>query len=136
MPHQVVDVVNHFRCVKMLFTFANKKSNRQKKVAEIIRQEIAQSFSRKDIYDPILAQIFITVQHVDVSPDLRNATIKVSFLEDEHAQKGLPILNKLVYGYRKILAKKLSLRVVPQLKFVTEDKKKNVASLDKIWQKI
>jgi ribosome-binding factor A len=120
----------------MLFTFPNKKSNRQKKVAEVIRQEIAQSFSRKDVYDPILAQIFITVQHVDVSPDLRNAIIKVSFLEEKHAKNGLPILNKLVYDYRRMLAKKLSLRVVPQLKFITDKNKKNVAALDEIWQKI
>jgi len=120
----------------MLFPFTNKKSNRQKKVAEVIRQEIAQSLSRKDIYNPILAQIFITVQHVDVSPDLRNAIIKVSFLEEGHAQKGLPILNKLGYNYRGLLAKKLSLRVVPQLKFVADSKQKSSTSLEKIWQKI
>lgn len=136
MLHQAVAAANHFRYVNMLYTFPDKKSNRQKKVAAIIQQEIAQSLSRKDVYDPLLAQIFVTVKHVDISPDLRNAAVKVSFLHAEHAKEGLPILNKLVYGYRKLLAKKLSLKVVPQLKFINDSKDKDVDKLAEIWQKI
>lgn len=120
----------------MLFTFAQKKSNRPKKVSQVIKEEIAQVILEKKIYHPILDQLFITVQHVDLSPDLRNAVVVVSFLEKNNEQQGVDALNQLSSNYRKLLALKLNLRCSPYLKFTTDTDRAYTSSLDKIWSKI
>jgi ribosome-binding factor A len=103
----------------MLNIISKQQSNRQKRVARVIMQEIAQSISRKDIYNPMLEQIFLTVQRVEVSNDLCYAIVEVSFFEVRDTKNGLLNLNKLSYLYRKLIAKKLNLRIVPKIKFIS-----------------
>src|ERR1700744_3592579 len=52
-------------------------SQRQLRVGELIRHELAAMLSRGDIHDPVIERHMITVPEVRVSPDLRLATIYV-----------------------------------------------------------
>ena len=62
---------------------------------------------------------FITISDVDVSPDLVNAKVFVTSLEDGvDRDEVVAELNNRAGHYRHILAKKLSLRSVPRLTFV------------------
>ncbi len=52
-------------------------SQRQLRVGELIRHELADMLSRGDIHDPVVEAHMITVPEVRMSPDLRLATIYV-----------------------------------------------------------
>ena len=95
----------------------NYKVHKQRKIAKMIRQEIAISMSKKTVYHPMIEVLFMTVQSVDISLDLRYATITVSFLRKTQAYHGIRILNKLAHNYRRLLAHKLNSKTVPRLKF-------------------
>ena len=52
-------------------------SQRQLRVGELIRHELAAMLSRGDVHDPVIEAHMITVPEVRMSPDLRLATIYV-----------------------------------------------------------
>ena len=61
------------------------KGNRLTRVADLLRHEVARILTER-LRDPRLG--FVTVTGVDVAPDLRNATIYVSFLADDASDLG------------------------------------------------
>lgn len=89
-----------------------KLSRRQKRVGELIHQELS-TLLQQEARDPRLAEVTIT--EVEVSPDLRQAQVYVSALDNAEE-----ILRALVSasGYlRRQLAERLSLRFVPEVSF-------------------
>lgn len=89
---------------------------RMARVAEEIKRELAQMI-RDEIKDPRVKGL-ISVTHVEVTNDFKNAKIFVSMLADEeqikNALRGLDNAS----GYlRSELAKKLQLRFTPELVF-------------------
>ena len=63
----------------------------------------------------------MTVTSVDVSPDLRNARVLVSLLGDDKQLAGaVEGLQHAAGRLRGALGKRLSLRYVPQLRFVPD----------------
>ena len=74
----------------------------------------------KDINDPKLG--FPTVTEVDVSPDLNNAKVYVSFLGKNYKKRdGIQALRKAKGYIKSQLAKRLKLRKIPDLNFVVDD---------------
>ena len=60
----------------------------------------------------------ITVSYVNVSPDLRNADIYFTCLQPSCAEEAIAdLLNERAGHFRRLLARTLSLRAVPQLAF-------------------
>ena len=110
-------MITHLEPIKDNTIFLSKKFHKQRKFAKMIRQEIANSMVKKTVYHPMIENLFMTVQSVDVSIDLRYAVITVSFLRKTQAHYGMRVLNKLAHSYRKLLAHKLSSKTVPRLKF-------------------
>ncbi|MFC4253386.1 MAG: 30S ribosome-binding factor RbfA [Sinimarinibacterium flocculans] len=74
---------------------------------------------RESLSDPRVAGATIT--SVDVSPDLRNARIRVSLLADD-ARLSVAVagLNHAAGKLRSALAQRLKLRRVPELRFVAD----------------
>ena len=90
-------------------------SRRQRKVAELLHEEISQliQYSTKD---PRLG--FVTVTGVEVSPDLRLAWVYVTVLGDEDdAKKSLDGLTSAAGFFRHNLKETISLRYIPELRF-------------------
>ena len=90
-------------------------TERPNRVAEAIRQEIAQILQR-EVKDPRIG--FITVTRVKVSPDLRHAKIYFSLLEGHgdaaRTEEGL----RSSQGYiRRLLGDRLKMRVTPEVVF-------------------
>src|ERR1700690_3026000 len=56
---------------------ASGGSQRQLRVGELIRHELAEMLSRGNIHDPVVESHMITVPEVRMSPDLRLATVYV-----------------------------------------------------------
>ena len=73
---------------------ASGGSQRQLRVGELIRHELAAMLSRGDIHDPVIEGHLITVPEVRVSPDLRLATIYVMPLGGRDIEKVIEALDR------------------------------------------
>ena len=93
--------------------------HRVDKVAAQLREELSEILARR-VHDPRVARM--TVQEVDVSPDLQNARVRVSTLgSDAERADGLKALEHARGFIRHELAHRLrTLRRVPELRFVDD----------------
>ena len=89
---------------------------RSARVGDLLRQEIAEVILRR-LRDPRVR--LATISSVEVSPDLRNATVKVSVLGQEtNREECLEALGHAAGYIRSHLARQLrNMRVVPELVF-------------------
>ena len=91
------------------------KGNRAERVADVMQRELAQILL-EEMNDPRAA--LATVSAVSLSADLRFARLKVSVLGSEaERQECLATLRRATGFVRTQLAHRLSLRVVPELRF-------------------
>lgn len=90
-------------------------SHRNHRLAGEIQREISQII-RDQLKDPRIG--FITVTDVEVSGDLRHAKIFISILGNDNVkQESLNGLTKATGFIRTELAKRISLRYIPELYF-------------------
>ena len=74
----------------------------------------------QEINDPKLG--FPTVTAVEVSPDLNNARVYVSFLGKNYKKRdGMEALRKAKGHIKSELAKRLRIRKIPDLEFIVDD---------------
>lgn len=93
-----------------------REFGRNKRVADLVQRELAGMIQREQ---DVPGLQLVTVSAVDISPDLSNAKIFVTSLEQSADRSRLiDTLNGLAGHFRHLLSKKLSLRIVPKLKFV------------------
>jgi len=94
-------------------------SYRYKRVGVLIQQELSEILER-EIKDPHLLDTIITVVEVRVDPNLRNAKVYLSVLDEDKRESVLEAINKASGFIRHQIASKLSLRYMPEL-FYTID---------------
>jgi ribosome-binding factor A len=92
-------------------------SQRQLRVGELIRHELADIFSRGDVVDPAVERAGVTVTEVQMSPDLRLATAYVRPLRPEAGDDLVPALDRHRRFLRGLLAPRLTLKFVPEVRF-------------------
>ena len=98
-------------------------SQRQLRVSEQVRHVLARAFERGELSDPEVQGLIITVTKVEISPDLRNASAFIIPLELNRTieiDQILSVLNKAQPFFRKLLARTIYLKKVPQLKFFAD----------------
>ena len=92
-------------------------SQRQLRVGELIRHELAEIFTRGDLVDPVVERAGVTVTQVEMSPDLRLA---VTFVRPFRGEGGEALVNALESHRRFIrgrLSPRLGLKFMPNLSF-------------------
>ena len=95
-------------------------SQRQRRVAELVRQVVAESLFQ-GLRTPGLAQR-VTISHAVVSKDLRHASIYFTPLGDADDVKSLTeLLNLEAPAIRQILGRQLSTKYTPKLRFVYDE---------------
>lgn len=99
------------------FRAGKPPSQRQLRVGEEIRHELAAILQRGDFRDPDLLDLNVTVTEVRISPDLRAATAFVTPLGGGKLGSALAALRRAAPFLRGQLAKTLSLRYAPSLSF-------------------
>lgn len=92
-------------------------SQRQLRVGELLRHELARLINEGTAHDPALREASITVSEVRVSPDLKNATAFVLPLAGEDREAILPALRRAAPFFRHLLAANVELRHTPRLDF-------------------
>jgi len=94
-------------------------SHRLLRVRELLKRQIGEAIRREL---PVDQAGLVTVNDVDVSADLRHATVFVSMLGNEKQQHaGLSLLRKNRHRLQDLLAKSVVLKYIPQLRFVVDD---------------
>ena len=95
-------------------------SQRQLKVGELIRHALAEIFARGEIADPVLNRHPLTVPEVRMSPDLKLATVYVLTLGGGEAEEAVAQLDKHKRYLRGALAKRVSMKFMPELRFMVD----------------
>ena len=96
-------------------------SQRQLRVGEMLRHELAGILREQEIRDPDLDGVSVTVTEVRPSPDMRHANVFVEPLGGKNADAVVEALNRHRSFLRGHLGHKITLKFTPELRFI-EDK--------------
>ena len=95
-------------------------SQRQLRVGELIKQSLRQIFLKDEAKVPVLETKNITVTEVRMSPDLKNARAYVIPLGGKNTEKAVSILTEFSHLIRKALSKKVDMKFLPKVSFVSD----------------
>jgi ribosome-binding factor A len=109
---------------------AKPPSQRQLKVGELIRHALADIFSRGEITDEVLSRHSLTVPEVRMSPDLKLATVYVFPLGGGEADEAVAHLDKHKRYLRGLVAKQVSMKFMPELRFKVDTSFEASARID------
>jgi ribosome-binding factor A len=107
-------------------------SQRQLRVGELIRHELADMLSRGDIHDPVIQAHMITVPEVRMSPDLRLATIYVMPLGGRDEEKVLEALDRNKKYVRGVIARRINLKFAPEIRFRIDERFDEAERIEKL----
>ena len=110
-------------------------SQRQLRVGELIKQLLGQIFLRDEAKVPVLETKNITVTEVRMSPDLKNARAYVIPLGGKDTQKTVDVLTKFSSSIRKALSKKVDMKFLPKVFFVSDKSFDYAEKIEKLIQK-
>ena len=109
-------------------------SQRQLRVGEELRHVVVQILAHADFADPDLAGANITVTQVQVSPDLRTATVFVIPLGGAKMDETVAALNRAAGYLRGQLGRAVALRFTPRLVFAPDRSFENADRIERILQ--
>jgi ribosome-binding factor A len=95
-------------------------SQRQLRVGELVRKDVSDILSRGTLSDPALDGVIISVPEVRMTPDLRVATCLVMPLGGRDGDKVVAGLNRSSRIIRRELARRLTMKFMPDLRFVLD----------------
>lgn len=107
---------------------ATEKSKRVYQVEEVVRRTVAAQIPMEL---PDLAPQ-VTLTHVDVSPDLRHATLWVGVVGDVEPAKALQRLVGIAGAFQTALGKTLQTKMTPRLHFKLDTNAEYAEEIDKL----
>jgi ribosome-binding factor A len=107
-------------------------AQRQLRVGELIRHELADMLTRGDIHDPVIAAHLITVPEVHMSPDLRLATIYVMPLGGRDREEVLDAFDRNKRYVRGEIARRVNLKFVPEIRFRIDERFDEAERIEKL----
>ena len=110
-------------------------SQRQLRVGEMIKQSLGQIFLNDEAKVPILETKNITVTEVRMSPDLKNARAYVIPLGGKDTENAVNVLTQFSHLIRKALSKKIDMKFLPKVSFVSDKSFDYAEKIEKLIQK-
>jgi ribosome-binding factor A len=112
------------------------ESNRQKKFAGLLQEELAAIFQREGA--AYLPNTLVTITKVRVSPDLAVAKVYLSFFNTNNTNLSVATVNSHAGEIRYKLGSRIrhQARVIPTLSFFVDDTNEYVERMDQIFDKI
>ncbi len=110
-------------------------SQRQLRVGEEIRHVVARALERGDLHDRVLDTVPVTISEVRVSPDLAHATAFVMSLGGVRLDEVLEALGRNAWVLNKAVARALSLRRSPTLKFLADPSFDEASHIDAVLRR-
>ena len=105
-------------------------SQRQQRVAELVRHALAEVLSRGDIQDDVITRHVITIPEVRMSPDLKLATAYVMPLGGKDEEAVLAALERHRKLLRQEVARRVNLKFAPDLRFRRDESFDEAARID------
>ena len=110
-------------------------SQRQLRVGELVKQSLGQIFLNDEAKVPILETKNITVTEVRMSADLKNARAYVIPLGGKNTDRAVDILTEFSHLIRKALSKKVDMKFLPNVSFVSDKSFDYAEKIEKLIQK-
>jgi len=107
-------------------------SQRQLRVGELIRHELAAMLSRGDVHDPVIETHMITVPEVRMSADLRLATVYIMPLGGRDEQDVLAALDRNKRYLRGEIARRVNLKFAPEIRFRIDERFDEAERIEKL----
>jgi len=107
-------------------------SQRQLRVGELIRHELADMLSRGEIHDPVIERHMITVPEVRMSADLRLATIYIMPLGGRDAAAVIEALDRNRRYVRGEIARRVNLKFAPEIRFRIDERFDEAERIEKL----
>ena len=105
-------------------------SQRQHRVAELVRHALAEVLARGDIQDDVITRHVITIPEVRMSPDLKLATAYVMPLGGRDETAVIQALERHKKVLRQEVARRVNLKFAPELRFRRDDSFDEAARID------
>ena len=110
-------------------------SQRQLRVGEMIKQSLGMIFVRNEAKVPNLETNDITVTEVKMSQDLKVAKAFVLPLGGENAEEKIKLLKQFSFLIRKVLSKKVDMKFLPKVSFVSDTSFDYAEKIEKLIKK-
>jgi ribosome-binding factor A len=107
-------------------------SQRQLRVGELIRHEVADMLARGEVHDPVLEGRMITVPEVRMSADLRLATIYIMPLGGRDGEQVLEALERHKRYMRGEIARRVNLKFAPDIRFRIDERFDEAERIEKL----
>ena len=104
--------------------------NRMNRIDEQLKEEISKIIDQ-EIHDPNFTGL-VSVSKVKTTPDLRYARVFVTMIGCKSQKENLAILKKSSGYIRTLIAKRVNLRITPELVFEFDESIEYGARIDKI----
>lgn len=105
-------------------------SRRNDRIASQMRECLSKSLIRGDLYDmPCQA---LTITHIDLSSDLRNAKIFIIPLGGIRSEETIAYLEKNKHYFKNIIATKMKMRFIPEITFKIDDSFEYANKIEKL----
>jgi ribosome-binding factor A len=108
-------------------------SQRQLRVGELIRHELSAIFSRGEVVDPVIERLGVTVYEVTASPDLKSAICWVRPFVSGDGEELVKALERHRRYIRGLLAPRLGLRYMPDLRFRLDTSLDYASRIDRLF---
>lgn len=96
-------------------------TQRQLRIAELIRRTLSEALMRGDVHDPDLTRMSITIGEVRVTADLSIATVFALPLGGKGGDEAIKALARNKGELRRILGKALKIKHTPDLRFMVDE---------------
>jgi len=105
-------------------------SQRQLRIAELIRHALAEALTRGEIIDDVITRHVITVPEVRMSPDLKIATAFIMPLGGQDGPAVIKALASHAKFLRGLIARKVNMKFAPDLRFRLDDSFEYASKID------
>ncbi|MCI9365977.1 MAG: 30S ribosome-binding factor RbfA [Clostridia bacterium] len=113
---------------------SNKNNNRLGRIEEELKKEIS-NIINYELENPKITGL-ISVTRTKITPDLKYAKVYVSILNAKNTNDTLANLKKSSGYIRSEIAKRINLRITPELIFILDDSMEYGAKIDQILKEI
>src|SRR5215831_2141030 len=107
-------------------------SQRQLRVGELVRHALADMLARGEVHDPVIEGHLITVPEVQMTADLRLATIYIVPLGGRDSGEVLTALERNKRFLRGEIARHVNLKFAPEIKFRLDERFDEAERIEKL----
>jgi ribosome-binding factor A len=107
-------------------------SQRQLRVGELVRHTLADMLTRGEVHDPVIEGHLITVPEVQMTADLRLATIYVMPLGGRDTEAVLAALERNKRFLRGEIAHRVNLKFAPEIRFRLDERFDEAERIEKL----